>query len=97
MTLAGVSTVARENQTPATVETTCNFQTYTHPCQPHAGPMGLGINGSMEKLAFLALFLMPDSTTSSPDGAIDGNGTSKLGPRLDQAHEMTSKTTHLSE
>src|ERR1700730_16318033 len=72
------------------------FPAIDPPMPARFGPMGFSINGGVRKLSLLAMLLMPDASTGSQDGAINGNRPSKLAPWLDQAHQMTPQTANLS-
>jgi len=59
------------------------------------GPVGFGINRGMGKLPFLAMLLMPDASSGSQNGAIDGDGASTRAPGLDQADQMAAQAANL--
>jgi hypothetical protein len=56
--------------------------------------MRFDINRGMRNLSFLAMLLMPDATSGSQNGTIDGDRTSSTGPRLDQADQMSAQTAN---
>jgi hypothetical protein len=52
--------------------------------------MGFGINRGVGQFALLAMLLMPDASSGSQDGTVDGNGTSTCEPGLDQVEQMAT-------
>src|SRR5690348_12624113 len=59
------------------------------------GPLGLRINRGMGQYALLAMLLMPDASSSTQDGTVDGNGTSTREPGLDQVEQMAAQAANL--
>jgi hypothetical protein len=57
--------------------------------------MGFGINRGVGKFTLLAMLLMPDPSSGSQDGTVDGNGTSTCEPGLDQVEQMATSAANL--
>jgi hypothetical protein len=52
--------------------------------------MGLWINRGVGQFALLAMLLMPDASSGSQNGTIDGNSPSTREPGLDQVEPMAT-------
>jgi len=58
--------------------------------------MCLGVNRSMWHFTLFAVFFVPDTAIRTEYGAIDCYCTPTIRPRLNQLHQITTKTTNLS-
>ncbi len=57
--------------------------------------MGFGVNRAMGNFPLLAMLLVPHTTASAQDRAIDGYGSAGTSPWLDQVHQMAAQATDL--
>jgi hypothetical protein len=52
--------------------------------------MGLWINRGVGQFALLAMLLMPDASSGSQNGTVDGHSTSTGEPGLDHVEQMAT-------
>src|SRR3990172_5071727 len=58
-------------------------------------PMGFGIDRRVGDHTGFAVFLVPNASTGSQNGAVDGCRTSSLDPHLNLHHQETTDTSDL--